>query len=170
MYKILSGWGENHSKALSPVCSAMALNICLGLHHIIQFGGILAVTLAVNQHQGMPLMVLYHVRDTAETLGNRWRGRSLIKSQYFNIFQSRNCTPIQHLLYIGAVMTYLFSFLLPPKSVLLGHLDVTDWDVVDPTIVEHYQCVGLLDVLTRALPHQEGPILTHKIPRLHKLL
>lgn len=40
----------------------------LGLHRIAQFGGILGVTLGVNQHQRVPLVVLDDVRDAAEIL------------------------------------------------------------------------------------------------------
>lgn len=40
----------------------------LGLHGVAQFGGILGVTLAVNQHQWIPLVVLDDVGDAGEML------------------------------------------------------------------------------------------------------
>lgn len=40
----------------------------LGLHGVAQFGGVLCVALAVDQHQRIPLVVLDDVRDAAEKL------------------------------------------------------------------------------------------------------
>ena len=40
----------------------------LGLHGVAQFGGILGVTLAVDQHQRIPLVVLDDVGDAGEML------------------------------------------------------------------------------------------------------
>lgn len=53
----------------SPITWLFAISEChLGLHGEAQFGGVLGVTLAINQHQGVSLVVLYDVGDTAEIL------------------------------------------------------------------------------------------------------
>lgn len=43
----------------------------LGLHGVAQFGGVLGVVLAVDQHQRIPLVVLDDLRDAAEMLKNK---------------------------------------------------------------------------------------------------
>lgn len=86
----------------------------LKFYSVAQFGGVPGVTLAVNQHQRIPLMLLNHPGDAAEML---------------------------------------LSFLFPPECVLLSGLDKAHRDVVHLVPIEHHQCVGLLRVLSRALPH-----------------
>lgn len=44
----------------------------LRLHGVAQFGGVLGVVLAVDQHQRIPLVVLNDLRDAAEILKNKW--------------------------------------------------------------------------------------------------
>lgn len=43
----------------------------LGPRGVAQFGGVLCVTLAVDQHQRIPHVVLDDVRDAAEILKNK---------------------------------------------------------------------------------------------------
>lgn len=43
----------------------------LGLHGVAQFGGVIAIGLAVNQHQGKPLVVFNDVGYTAEILDEK---------------------------------------------------------------------------------------------------
>lgn len=62
------------------------------------------------------------------------------------------------------VQTNLLSSLLPPQRVLLRGLHKADGDVVDPAVIEHHQRVGLLCVLTGALPHHERPVLKQEAP------
>lgn len=43
----------------------------LGLHGVAEFGGVIAIGLAVNQHQGQPLVVLNDVGYTGEILDQK---------------------------------------------------------------------------------------------------
>lgn len=91
----------------------------LGLDGETQLGGVLGVTLTINQHQRDPLVALDDVADAAEML---------------------------------------LPFLLSSQSVLVGAGHEADGDVVHSVPVKHHQRVGLLCVLTRALPHHKRPV------------
>lgn len=65
MIRFVNSLDSEHSRL---ECARPVTCLHLGLDGAVQFGGVLGVTLTVDQHQRIPLMALDDVGDAAEIL------------------------------------------------------------------------------------------------------